>query len=79
MSEVLSLLGNNMLERILRLDAMPKESGISYAFGGAVALGYYSEPRATTESTSPSTTSEREPVQDQLGHGATFGYTRRHQ
>ena len=49
MSDTLSLLGNSMLDRMLRLDSMLKESGVPYAFGGAVALCYYMEPRATND------------------------------
>lgn len=36
-------------ERVLILTRALEEAGIPYAVGGAIALGYYAEPRATTD------------------------------
>lgn len=43
------LLGDNQLEKMLALDDALKRLTIPYAFGGAIALGYYVEPRATSD------------------------------
>ena len=36
-------------ERVLLLTGALEEAGIPYAIGGAIALGYYAEPRATKD------------------------------
>ncbi len=44
---VTDALGDNQLEKMLALDQCLKDLGVGYAFGGAIALDYYTEPLAT--------------------------------
>ncbi len=46
---VTDALGDNQLDKMLALDQALVELGVPYAFGGAVALDYYTEPRATSD------------------------------
>ncbi|MGH9091698.1 MAG: hypothetical protein ACRDZR_10025 [Acidimicrobiales bacterium] len=46
---VADILGDNQLEKMLALDSTLAGLGIRYAFGGAIALDYYVEPRATSD------------------------------
>lgn len=36
-------------EKVLQLNEALRASGIPYAFGGAIALNYYREPRSTLD------------------------------
>jgi hypothetical protein len=42
-------LGDNLLAKMLALDVALSGLGVPYAFGGAIALDYYTEPRATSD------------------------------
>jgi hypothetical protein len=46
---VADVLGDNQLEKMLALDDALAGLGFRYAFGGAIALDYYVEPRATSD------------------------------
>jgi len=45
----LDALGDHLLNRLLRLDDALAATGVPYAYGGAIALDYYTEPRATSD------------------------------
>lgn len=47
--DVTEALGDNQLEKMLVLDDTLIAVGIPYAYGGALALDYYTEPRATSD------------------------------
>jgi hypothetical protein len=49
MPNVGDVLGDNQLDKMLALVQALNASGIPYAFGGAIALDYYTEPRATSD------------------------------
>ena len=49
MPDIGDILVDNQLDRMLALDQALSASGIPYAFGGAIALDYYTEPRATSD------------------------------